>query len=160
AEVKPPTVAQVEAMPDGPEKDLARAALELTATVAASSLSRDRAHGAEVAGDAAWQARQWEAASRWMDRAAALGLRIAQLLRVVRRPLAAARRSGAAVVASLKASGLPAELRDLILGLGWSTEQVDDLTRMLADASPASFEGPPLTADLFSLTAYLDAEVA
>src|SRR5262249_50541491 len=98
AEVSPPVVPRIEAMPEGPGKALARRALGGAAAGRAASVSRDRALGAEAAGDTEWQAFQWEAAARWMGRAADLEGRLALLLRAIERPLAEANRPGGAEV--------------------------------------------------------------
>lgn len=133
----PPTeiIPELEKSSLGPTKKLSETMLALEYATRAEAISRDRAVGAEQAGDLRWQSTQLIAAGRYATEAAHFKKQATELLQMlapfIKETIVP---SAAAVVQHLKTEGLPDLEIKYLLQRGWSEEQIANLRQELINA--------------------------
>jgi hypothetical protein len=145
AEVESRTIPEINALPEGPLKAMARKVLELAAVTEAASISHNRADGAALAGDYLWQSRQLIAAATFCGQASTIRSSLANYLLQLHSvfPL-----SETELGTYLEANGLPESMKDMLTQRGWSETMIENLRNSLIESERQT----PATRNLGVLT--------
>lgn len=134
---EPLILPELDGLEDNLATKLARAYQALYPVMVARAIALNRADGASLANAPEWESRQLLAAAQYAATEAALHSDILALL-VQMEPMAveAAREHGDKVVPYLMQNGLPDIEKSVLRRIGWSTQDIDALTRNLINAGP------------------------
>jgi hypothetical protein len=145
-------VPELDALPDSPTKDASLISLQIESLTTAAATATNRAAGADLAGDAAWQARQLAAAAGFMGQASALEARLTVLEGQIAPGLTANVAAHAAEVAAyVSRNGLPASGEKILAEVGFTPAQVANITASVAGLPPEAFDDTTLTVDAMGL---------
>jgi hypothetical protein len=155
------SIPAVEDLPAGPYKELAQTALELQAVHRAASISRDRAVGAGLAGDAYWESRQFSVAADFTATVAQLEARLAAIFSRIQPVLSANLSPYEGQVAPfLEANGLPEPLAQVLSQFGWSAEQAENLRQNLILMASGGDEDPSLISGILKISTLMSSSIA
>jgi hypothetical protein len=157
----PLTIPEIEDLPTGLFKELAKTSLKLHAVLYAASQSRDRSVGAEMSGDLVWQSRQLEAAAGFTAEAAVLQARLTEinshLLPFYKSHLVSYRDQ---VVPYLTTYGIPESSDSLFTQFGWTTDEIEGLRQHLLSTFPELIDETNFIATAENVSALMSTSIS
>jgi hypothetical protein len=150
---------ELDALPDGPWKELGEMSRQLLALETAEATARDRADGAAAAGDLSWESTQLIAASGFASAAADLYSRLRSLDETLVEPYIqqVVVPNGAEAIPYLESHELPDVVVRELSAAGWSAAGIEALRQSMIPDETSDFATPGLLSNAFSTLALVSA---